>query len=114
MEIVLIGLLVVLWLGLCWIVGDVAEKKGGDAWTAVGVSFLFSPLVGFLYVIALPDRSKEKAAETPSARLRAVGPDIEAWTQARAEGKLCHACNAILKVALQPGEKCPECYARRK
>lgn len=47
---------IVLWLAASLVAGLAASQKGNSFWDTLLISILLSPILGFLYAIALPDK----------------------------------------------------------
>lgn len=90
------------WLVLCLIPPGIAEKKGYGRLPAFLISLVFSPLIGFLYVLAIPDRGKKEAAAPPAPAKPLSRPaDV-----AKPKKEKCPHCGGTF---VRPGEKCPAC-----
>ncbi len=83
----LVFLLIVLavYLGLCFIAGRVAERKGRSFALWAGLTFLLWPIV--LLVFLLPS----KGAHAPTADRQKQCPDCAEWVQY--EARVCKHCS---------------------
>lgn len=93
-EAILFAMAVLVWIGLGALVGSLAEKKGHDLQSAVLLSLVLSPLIGYLYVLALPDRGGVGGATAGPPR----------------PGKV--KCPGGCAVYLRPGDRCRSCGRR--
>lgn len=106
MEILLIA---VLWIALAALVGYAAQAKGQDGGGATLIAIIFSPVVGFLWVLALPDKGAELRHAELLAATRAAKDDTrecprcaESIKRAASFCRFCNAEVARLPAALHP------------
>lgn len=105
----MVGLLfaLIVWLGLCGVVGYVGAEKGRSGVGLFFLSFLFSPLIGLLVAIALPRR------QPPPLRADDIVLCAKCRGPMRADKAECPRCGAP-NYALRPPppapmKKCPMC-----
>ena len=94
---------VAVWVGLASATGSLCRMRGHDGLLGFLISLFCSPVLGFLYAGALPDRHQEIEAAERSKRLSQPVPDPVVPPAKKVR------CSQGCETYPRPGTWCPKC-----